>query len=135
MGQAGGLHGCPHTSHLEDIKEASALQYPVHLDGILMVVWQSRIHGVQVFELASVLTAVAVWKMKHAAAICRKAGPMGADSSTAAQVCRLHEYFLRLVAGRMVCIPHAIEVALIHADSQVLCSIKPSKQTAGVLLT
>lgn len=73
-----------------------------------MVAWLSNAHSMQVFELASVLTAVAIWKMKHAAAICRKAGPTGVDSSTAAQVCRLHEYFLRRVAGWKVCIPHHI---------------------------
>ena len=38
------------------------------------------------FELASCLTSVAIWKMSHAAVMCREAGTMGVDSSTAAQV-------------------------------------------------
>ncbi|KAK9828236.1 hypothetical protein WJX74_004986 [Apatococcus lobatus] len=60
-----------------------------------------------VFELASVLTAVAIWKMKHAAAICREASSTGADSSTAAQAFKL----LRSAAGMLqsvldTCLPH-----------------------------
>ncbi|KAK9868803.1 hypothetical protein WJX84_000981 [Apatococcus fuscideae] len=53
-----------------------------------------------VFELASLLVAVAIWKMQKAAAICHEGGATGVDSSAAAQAFKL----LRSAAGMLQCV-------------------------------